>query len=68
VPDHWPELTIEYRYGSSLYVITVREPGAAREHGAGVTLDGNALNGAAIPLLDDGKRHDVVIEPSLINR
>ena len=48
VPDHWPEFTIEYRFGSSLYVITVRE------HGGGIT----------IPLVDDGKRHEVVIEPA----
>ena len=63
VPAEWPELSIEYRYGSSLYVIVVHEPGAARENGMEVTLDGNALGTDVMPLMDDGQRHEVVVRP-----
>jgi cyclic beta-1,2-glucan synthetase len=63
VPRHWPEFTIEYRFGRSLYVIAVRDPrrvgvaGAAAE----VTVDGRTLDTPVIQLLDDGARHDVVV-------
>jgi cyclic beta-1,2-glucan synthetase len=63
VPDGWPEYTIDYRYGKSQYQITVKHPaGMALEPGQ-VTLDGRLLDGLAIPLVDDGGRHVVVVEP-----
>ena len=63
VPDSWPEYTIEYRYGKSVYQITVRNPsGMALQRGL-VTLDGRTLDGLAIPLVDDGGRHEVVVAP-----
>ena len=61
VPPEWPELTIEYRYGSSRYSITVHEPGAVGENGVEVSLDGNPLGSGVIPLVDDGRRHEVVV-------
>jgi cyclic beta-1,2-glucan synthetase len=61
VPDAWPEFALEYRYGRSTYAILVRAPGRVRENGASISLDGRPLDGDAITLVDDGKRHDVVI-------
>lgn len=63
VPRHWPAYVIEYRYGESLYAITVRDPGAVDRGAASVHLDGVALEGPGIPLVDDGARHDVVVQP-----
>jgi cyclic beta-1,2-glucan glucanotransferase len=63
VPAEWPELTIEYRHGNSLYVIVVQEPGAVRENGLEVTLDGNASETDVIALVDDGQRHEVRVRP-----
>ena len=63
VPPGWPEFTIEYRYGQSLYVIVVRSPGALRSGPREITLDGKVIDGAAIPLVDDGARHTVVVRP-----
>jgi cyclic beta-1,2-glucan synthetase len=61
VPAEWPELTIEYRYGSSVYVITVQAPGnMGRRRSA---LDGRLLEGGVIPLVDDGQRHEIVVSP-----
>ncbi|HSA56268.1 MAG TPA: glucoamylase family protein [Gemmatimonadaceae bacterium] len=61
VPAAWPTLAIEYRYGRSVYAIVVHAPGLVRDNGAFVTLDGRALDGDEIPLIDDGRRHEIVI-------
>jgi cyclic beta-1,2-glucan synthetase len=62
-PISWREYTIVYRYGKSVYEIVVRnEDGAAWER-AEVALDGQPLNGAGIPLVDDGERHRVMVTP-----
>ena len=62
VPSSWPEFTVEYRVGRSLYRIVVRPsqtPGGGRNL---VTLDGRLLETAGIPLVDDGATHDVRVE------
>jgi cellobiose phosphorylase len=64
VPAHWPSYTIEYRFGSAVYVIDVQEPGATSRGGAAITVDGNQLAAPAIPLVDDGARHEVVVRPA----
>ena len=62
VPPGWPEYAIEYRRGRSVYAITVRDPGRIAGD-ALVTLDGRALDGTRIPLVDDGARHEVLVRP-----
>ncbi|HSJ26489.1 MAG TPA: glucoamylase family protein [Longimicrobiales bacterium] len=64
VPAAWPELAIEYRFGGSLYRIVVRTPGLVRPREAHVTLDGERVDGDAIPLRDDGRTHDVLVLPA----
>ncbi|MGH7694446.1 MAG: GH36-type glycosyl hydrolase domain-containing protein [Gemmatimonadaceae bacterium] len=63
LPEGWPEVTIEYRYGGSLYVIVVQSPAHVRRDGADVTVDGRPLDGDVISLVDDGARHEVVVTP-----
>ena len=63
VPASWAELAIDYRYGRSLYRISVRAPGLLCRDGAQVTLDGERVDGPEIPLRDDGATHDVLIAP-----
>ncbi len=63
VPESWPSYRIEYRHGGSRYAITVRSPAAVRRMGGRVTIDGVAQDEAVIPLLDDGRSHEVVIAP-----
>ncbi len=63
VPAAWPELRVEYRFGSTVYAIVVERPGLLREHGSRVSVDGRELPDATIPLRDDGQRHEVRIVP-----
>ena len=63
VPPDWPEFTIEYRYGSSVYEIKVIGPGRVRPHPREIALDAVVLEGERIPLVDDGRRHRVTIRP-----
>ena len=58
-PAVWPEYTIEYRYGRSVYEIAVRIGDGAEP--AGVTVDGSAAEGPGIRLVDDGARHVVAV-------
>jgi cyclic beta-1,2-glucan synthetase len=62
VPSEWREFTIEYRCGRSVYTIVVHDPGAVRRGGAAVTVDGRRID-SAIPLVDDGLRHTVTVQP-----
>jgi cyclic beta-1,2-glucan synthetase len=63
VPEGWPELTVEYRHGSSHYVIAVSGPAEVGRHGAVITVDGVSIDGQVIPLVDDGARHEVEVRP-----
>ena len=56
VPAAWPEFTIEYRFGRSLYSLRVVRGGGT----PGITLDGESVEGSAIPLVDDGRPHTAV--------
>jgi cyclic beta-1,2-glucan synthetase len=61
VPRDWPELTIEYRFGGSLYVITVSEPYLVGARGGEIRIDGQPVDGGVIPLVDDGAKRLVTI-------
>jgi cyclic beta-1,2-glucan synthetase len=63
VPAEWPEFSIDYRFGGSVYAIVVRNPGAIRDGAVDVSVDGRSLDGAEIPLVDDGARHEVLVRP-----
>ena len=63
VPEGWAELGVEYRHGAATYSILVTLPGLLRSRGARVTLDGAVLDAGTIPLVDDGARHVVRLEP-----
>ena len=62
VPAAWPEFTIDYRFGNTVYAIIVQQPGRL-DAGAEVVIDGHPLDGTDIPLVDDGVRHQVMVRP-----
>jgi cyclic beta-1,2-glucan synthetase len=61
VPVEWREFGIEYRYGRSTYSIVVTNPDGGEGGVVEVTVDGRPLDGATIPLVDDGERHAVAV-------
>ena len=66
-PASWPEYTIEYRYGKSLYVIVVRNDGDGAGEALEVTIDGRVSLGPGIPLVDDGERHEVLVRSVILS-
>jgi cyclic beta-1,2-glucan synthetase len=62
IPSNWKEFTIEYRHGTSIYHVVVQNPRAVQSGVARVQLDDVVVNGVDIELIDDGSRHDVIIE------
>jgi cyclic beta-1,2-glucan synthetase len=56
IPASWKEFTIEYRFGTSTYEITVENPDGLECGAMQLTVDGNAVE-KGIHLVDDGKHH-----------
>ena len=61
IPSVWPGFTIDWRFGSSHYHIEVENPEHRSVGVATVSLDGVDVDAAAVPLLDDGGSHSVVV-------
>jgi cyclic beta-1,2-glucan synthetase len=59
IPSAWKQFTIEYRYKSATYDITVENPDGLERGAVELTVDGRSADGGAIDLVDDGKRHEV---------
>jgi len=58
IPAQWKQFTIEYRFRSSTYEITVENPEGLQRGAVELTVDGQSGTDA-IDLVDDGKRHVV---------
>jgi cyclic beta-1,2-glucan synthetase len=63
-PASWPEYSIEYRHGESVYSIVVRNQSGVERTAVEVKVDGRVSSDGSIQLVDDGKRHEVLIQPS----
>jgi cyclic beta-1,2-glucan synthetase len=62
IPTSWAGYEIDYRFGKTTYAITVEQPGPREDsRRLEVVLDGRMLDGAGIPLVDDGAKHEVVV-------
>jgi cyclic beta-1,2-glucan synthetase len=61
IPSSWPEYGITWRFLDSRYEITVSNPNRRCRGVATATLDGVRVDAAAIPLVNDGRTHDVQI-------
>ncbi|PYO10032.1 MAG: carbohydrate-binding protein [Gemmatimonadetes bacterium] len=58
IPAKWKEFTVEYRFRSSTYEITVENPDGLQCGSVELAIDGRSVE-KAIDLIDDGKRHRV---------
>jgi cyclic beta-1,2-glucan synthetase len=61
VPRAWKSFSLDYRYQSSTYAVTVTRVGDQQDV-MRVTVDGADQSDATIPLVDDGHRHVVMVE------
>ena len=61
IPSSWPEYRITWRFLDSRYEITVSNPMRRCRGVAKATLDGAPVDAAAIPLVNDGRTHEVQI-------
>ncbi len=62
VPRSWSQYAIHYRFGDSVYEITVHDPMGQQARGARVMVDGVWSADGVIQLRDDGTTHVVTIE------
>jgi cyclic beta-1,2-glucan synthetase len=60
IPKDWPGYRMTYRHGETVYEIEVENPDGVSQGVQTVTIDGEEVCGG-IPLLDDGRRHDVCV-------
>jgi cellobiose phosphorylase len=61
LPAMWPAYSLDWKYGGSLYRISVENPEGRHRGVRSARLDGVLVNSRAIPLHDDGGTHDVAI-------
>jgi cellobiose phosphorylase len=59
VPPRWPGYEITYRHGSATYRVQVDNPAGTGRGVVAVSVDGQPVEGGAVPLRDDGREHDV---------
>ena len=61
IPSSWPSYGITWQFQETRYEIAVSNPARRCRGVATATLDGAPVNAGAIPLLNDGKIHKVLI-------
>jgi cyclic beta-1,2-glucan synthetase len=61
IPTTWPGFTLDYRHGTASYAFDIRNPDGMSRGVGMITIDGTVAEDGNIPLLDDGRRHDVVV-------
>jgi cyclic beta-1,2-glucan synthetase len=61
IPTAWPAYSIAWRFGATRYVIDVVNPQRRSRGVAQALLDGTSVDPCAIPLSDDGGRHEVKV-------
>jgi cyclic beta-1,2-glucan synthetase len=61
IPSSWPAYDITWRFGAACYDIRVSNPDRQCRGVRDATLDGAAVDPSAIPLVDDGRTHEVRI-------
>jgi cyclic beta-1,2-glucan glucanotransferase len=61
VPAMWPEFSIDWRVDGATYHITVQNPDHRSSGVRSAVLDGSAVDPDAIPLVDDGQAHTVIV-------
>ena len=61
IPPDWDGFEIRYQFGETVYLIEVCNPEHVARNMCHILLDGMALNGSSIPLVNDKQQHRVVV-------
>ncbi len=61
IPAAWPAYSIAWRFGATRYLIDVVNPERRSRGVAQAVLDGTSVDPRAIPLSDDGGRHELKV-------
>lgn len=61
LPSIWPTAKLAYRYHNTFYIIEYLNPDHVNGGAAILTVDGNAIEGQEITLVDDGLTHKVTV-------
>ena len=61
IPSDWPRFVVRYRYGQTVYEITVENPDSVCRGVVRIEVDGEPHPVAAIALTDDGKTHAIQV-------
>jgi len=69
IPCDWPEFSVNYRFGSARYLITVKNPSRKPDGATALQIDGREValteqdvrEGPSVELYDDGQVHHVVL-------
>jgi cyclic beta-1,2-glucan synthetase len=61
IPRHWPGFSLDYRFGTTHYLVNVENPDGVNRGIRQVLLDGNPSPDNLVPLVDDGKQHEVQV-------
>jgi cyclic beta-1,2-glucan synthetase len=61
IPAAWPAYSVAWRFGQTRYEIDVANPQRRSRGVAWATLDGTPVGPSAIPLSDDGGRHELKV-------
>jgi len=61
IPRAWPGYEVTFRYHSSRYRLTVRNPRGSTSGVAEIQADGKAIQGREVPLADDGREHEILV-------
>lgn len=68
LPKEWDGFKLHYRYKSSHYDITVKNPHHISSGNLSITLDGVLLSSPEIPLIDDAGHHTVYIILEMVSK
>ena len=62
IPAMWPQFSLDWRFGGTLYRVTVTNPRHLSTGVRSATVDDRPVDPDAIPLVEDGGTHQVAIE------
>jgi cyclic beta-1,2-glucan synthetase len=61
IPRKWQDYAIQYKFLDTVYNIRVENPQGLSKGVKSITLDGDMSTGNRIPLVNDGKIHEVLV-------